>query len=259
MTTTRSVLVVDLSLSIHSIRVLEAYQVSVSYPLVPPSTILGAIARSLSTLGLCGSGGKDWVSVINQCYEKARDLVNKARDTSVLLKDGGGPISIKQPVILRVVRGILEEKRLPKDLDEVRGFSDAMVREFVLTYPRPILVIPRGDEAIKDLYRSLWHLYRFGNSESYVSISSVKKLEAYECDKKEINVVAKYTSDLIEGGNYTLMSGLDEYGRKVMLALPVSSSTRGDIYYPSTIRVKGKTMCVNNDGKYIVFPAGDDW
>ncbi|MGB9622795.1 MAG: type I-A CRISPR-associated protein Cas5a, partial [Candidatus Bathyarchaeia archaeon] len=142
---------------------------------------------------------------------------------------------------------------------EVRGFSDAMVREFVLTYPRSLLIIPRSEDAINDLIRALWLINRFGNSESYISVFNVKLLRIDQCDSKEVNVMIKYLPNLIIGGSYTVTKALDENGEVFMMAMPVSSSQRGDIYYPSRIKVSRNTLCVNNNGKYIVFPAGDDW
>ncbi|MGC8543874.1 MAG: type I-A CRISPR-associated protein Cas5a [Vulcanisaeta sp.] len=251
-------LVADVSLSIHSVKIYESYQVSASYPLVPPSTIVGAVAKSLSALGLCGSGFNNWRDVVNDCLGLARKLILRARDTSSLI-GAQGPISIKHPLILHGLRGVLENGKLPSNSADIKSYSDAMVREFILTYPRSILIIPKSEDAINDLIKALWLIDRFGNSESHVSILNVKRLEIGPCDRHDVNVVIKYSPDLIMNGSYTVARASDENGNETMLAMPVSSSQRGDVYYPSSIRIKGDTLCVNNYGKYIIFPAGDYW
>jgi CRISPR-associated protein Cas5a/b/c len=264
------VLVAKILPIMYSVRIVETYQVAASYPLLPPSTIVGAIAKSLSMLGYCGTRSSDWKSKVNDCLNYTRGLVFKARDTSILAEGRGPgkqtsiPISVRQPVILHVLRKVLEENRLPSSLKEIEKFSDAMVREYMISpLPRLLLIISKGPkdrDTIRKLKEAILLISRLGNSESLVSVLGVSEpLEAKPCQEKNVNIVIKYSPDLVKGSNYTVVKAIDEEGRESAFAMPVTSGGRGDVYYSSSIEVERDTLCVVYDNAKIVFPAGDEW
>ncbi len=249
------VILVKLSSLQYSIKVLGTYQVAATYPLAPPSTLVGSLARSLNLLGLCGYGAGSWKDKVNDCINKVRNMVWRVRDSSALARDGYA-LATKYPVTIRVLRGVLEEGRMPSSKDEFVEFMDAMVREFAISYPRFIIIVPRSDDYVKDLVRASWLIGRFGNSESYVSVSSVEVFETRDCGVDEVNIVVKFNPNYIVGGNYVVNKAVDEGGNEELFVFPVSSQQRGDIYYPSKVKVKGGVYCVSNK---VFIPKGDWW
>lgn len=211
-----------------------------------------------------------------------RSRVLKARDTSIT--EGGLPIVKWGGLVLRMIRGgVLEKKRMPANIEEFKGFLnamvrrrsgtrggvgknssrggflDAMVREFVLSYPRTVLVIPKDEDSIDLLKRALWLMGRFGNSESWASTTSVTVTDAERCNDRNVNVIVKYDQNRISGG-FTVVKATDEVGIESMFALPVTSGRRGgDVYYPSMMSYGDDTLCARLNGVSIVFPSGDDW
>ena len=249
------VILVELSSSQYSIKVLGTYQVAATYPLAPPSTLVGSLARSLNLLGLCGSGAGSWKDEVDDCINKVRSMMWRIRDSSALAQDGHA-LASKYPVTIRVLRSVLEEGRMPGSKDEFVKFMDAMVREFIVSHPRFIIIVPRSDDYVKDLAKASWLISRFGNSESYVSVSSVEVFETRDCGVDEVNVVIKFDPKYIVGGSYIVNKAVDEDGNEELLVFPVSSYQRGDVYYPSKVKVKGSVYCV--DGKVFI-PKGDWW
>jgi len=249
------VILVKLSSSQYSIKVLGTYQVAATYPLAPPSTLVGSLARSLNLLGLCGSGAGSWKDEVNDCINKVRSMMWRIRDSSALAQDGHA-LASKYPVTIRVLRSVLEEGRMPGSKDEFVKFMDAMVREFIISHPRFIIIVPRSDDYVKDLAKASWLIGRFGNSESYVSVSSVETFEIRDCGVDEVNVVIKFNPNYIIGGNYIVSKAVDEGGNEELFVFPVSSHQRGDVYYPSKVRVKGSAYCV---GDKVFIPKGDWW
>ena len=249
------VILVKLSSSQYSIKVLGTYQVAATYPLAPPSTLVGSLARSLNLLGLCGSGAGSWKDEVNDCINKVRSMMWKIRDSSALAQDGHA-LASKYPVTIRVLRGVLEEGRMPGSKDEFVKFMDAMVREFIISHPRFIIIVPRSDDYVKDLAKASWLIGRLGNSESYVSVSSVEVFETRDCDVDEVNVVVKFNPSYIVGGSYIVNKAVDEDGNEELLAFPVSSYQRGDVYYPSRVKVKDRVYCVDDK---VFIPKGDWW
>ncbi len=243
-------------LPMYSIRIPETYQVAVSYPLIPPSTLIGSIAYAFSLLGYCGRSGQVWRDRVRECLDFTRSHVLKARDTSII--EGGLPI-VKWGLVLRMIRGVLEENRMPTNIEEFKGFLDAMVREFALSHPRTVLVIPKDENSIGLLRRALWLMGRFGNSESWASTISVTVIDAERCNDRNVNVIVKYDQNRISG-EFTIVKATDEAGVESIFALPVTSGRRGgDVYYPSMMSYGGDTLCARLNGASIVFPGGDDW
>ncbi|WP_367834231.1 type I-A CRISPR-associated protein Cas5a [Vulcanisaeta sp. JCM 16159] len=216
---------------------------------------MGSISYAFSVLGYCGKSGQVWRDRVKECLDFTRNHVLKARDTSII--EGGLPI-IKWGLVLRVIRGVLEENRMPSSIEEFKGFLDAMVREFAISRSRTVLVIPRGGDSIDLLKRALWLMGRFGNSESWASTISVTVTDAERCDDRNVNVIVKYDQSRISGG-FTVVKATDEVGNEYMFALPVTSGSRGDVYYPSVMSYGGDTLCARLNGVNIVFPSGDDW
>lgn len=259
------VVIADLSLALYSIRSPETYQVASSYPLAPPSTLLGAFAYALHKLGIC-KGSRDWKDAVRTCLEVARGMVDRIRDTSVSLKDE--LIIVRFPTLLRRLRKVLEEGSLPENIDELQKYSDALIREYVLSSPRKILVVPRKEDYIETIARALWLIDRVGDSESHVAVRRVRESEATKCDDKRVNVVVNHDTRYITGGIYTVvrayaeddaLSPARDSEKSRFLAVPVVSRGRGGVFYSSYIEVKDETLCVRDGEKSIVFPAGRWW
>ncbi len=141
----------------------------------------------------------------------------------------------------------------------LRGFLDAMIREFALSHSRTVLIIPRDDDSIDLLKRASWLMGRFGNSESWASTISVTVTNAERCNDRNVNVIVKYDQNRISGG-FTVVKATDEVGNESTFALPIISGSRGgDVYYPSMMSYGGDTLCARLNGVNIVFPGGDDW
>jgi CRISPR-associated protein Cas5 subtype I-A len=225
----------ELYAPIISIRDPEVYQVAVSIPLPQPSTLIGAIGYSYWKMKLCN--GEE------QCIQRARETVVKARASTT--------ISSKFSVVLSRYRGVLEEKRLPENIDEILGFRDAMVREYVFLDRLKILIIPSHSKYIDEIKKALLITERVGDSESLVSILSVKEEEIKDCNGDSVNVIIR--SSLAEGGAYTIVRGLLENGTKDLLALPLLHEK--NYYKPSYIRVRRDIKCACG----LRFPEGDDW
>jgi CRISPR-associated protein Cas5a/b/c len=225
----------ELYAPIISIRDPEVYQVAVSIPLPQPSTLIGAIGYSYWKMKLCS--GEE------QCIQRARETIVKARASTT--------ISSKFNVVLSRYRGVLEEKRLPKNIDEILGFRDAMVREYVFLDRLKVLIIPSHIKFIDEIKKALLIIERVGDSESLVSILSVKEEEIKDCNRDSVNVIIR--SSLAEGGAYIIVRGLLENGTKDLLALPLLHEK--NYYKPSNIRVRRNIKCACG----LRFPEGDDW
>jgi len=226
---------------LYSVRHVETYQVALSYPLLPPSTVLGAVGFALAQAGLCSGDGVTCNE--KPCVKAARELVDKARDVAV------GTVA-KFPVVLRRLRGVLEERRLPKDVGEFTGFSDAMVREYVFATERTILLVPRRGAAER-LAKALWLLERLGDSESLASVVGVEVAKAERCEGL-VNVVVR--AEAARGGAYTVVKMFDEDCAEGWFAAPVRL-LKGGLYVPGGVEVEGPVLCAGS----AVFPGGGSW
>lgn len=241
------VVIARLGVSPYSIRHTLSYQVAASYPLPPPSTIMGAIAKALAYFGYC----KD----PNDCLKVARSLIAKVR-AAVTSKS----ILSKNSIILSRIRKVLEDKKLPKSLSEFVKFRDAMLREYVFTTDSLlVLVVPRASDpqGLNRIVKTLYLVDRLGDSESLVAIENVQIASAHRSNSPFVNVVVK--ADVVSGGNYIVMKGPDENGNAVDLAFPVARSfdVKGEYYVASSITVKQglDVICANE----VCFPSGGDW
>ena len=223
------VLVVKAYFPLFSIRQFETYQVAVSYPFIPPSTIVGALGRGLAEVGRCAGA---------QCLEEARRLVKKARDSA--------GDAVKTAVVLKRARGVLEDRRMPVSEKELRSFSDALLREYVVAVEKSILVIPHGDLDV--LVDAAWHVERFGDSESIASVK-VEVARAEKCDGGGVNVVVDLEE--AEGGLFTVYTAWDEKGARKDFAAPVASVGNPGVFKAGKVEVKGGVYCVGN----LKFPA----
>ena len=223
-------LVLSIRVPFFSIKLPEAYQVAASYDYLMPSTLFGALCASLCVL----NGWKE-----EECKEKLKGTkVRELYPKRVVLAS-------KFPVILRRVRGVLEERRLPSSLDEATGFFDAMVREYVFTLDerKAIVLTSRLDE-VKE---AAWLISRAGDSESLLSVTSVEEVELEECGGGEITVMSKMGS----GG--VTVRGFDEEGVKSDFLVPARAHPLYLYYRPVTY--SGKALCKGD----IRVPAGTDW
>ena len=223
-------LVLSIRVPFFSIKLPEAYQVAASYDFLMPSTLFGALCASLCVL----NGWKE-----EECKEKLKGTkVRELYPRKVVLAS-------KFPVILRRVRGVLEEGRLPSSLDEATGFFDAMVREYVFTLDerKAIIVTDRLDE-VKE---AAWLISRIGDSESLLSVTNVEEVELEECRGGEITVMSK------RGSGGVTVRGFDEEGVKSDFLVPARAHPLYLYYRPVTY--SGKVLCKGD----IRIPAGTDW
>lgn len=216
-----------------SVRHLETYQIAVSYPMAPPSTIVGAVGRGLALVGACS--GRE------ECMAKARSLVLKARDVAVEAARFG--------VILKRARGVLEEGKMPTSLKEAMGYFDALNREYVYVAEKKFLILPR--ERRDELVKALWLLERLGDTESLVAVYDVAVVRAEKCDEA-VNVAVR--REAVAGGSFVLQIAEDEEGKRRQFAFPVISR-QGGVYVPAGVQVKGGVLCVED----VRFPEGHDW
>ncbi|BCU69773.1 type I-A CRISPR-associated protein Cas5a [Stygiolobus caldivivus] len=212
-----------------SIRVPETYQVAVTYSFLMPSTLFGSICASLCVLN-------GWSE--QECREKLRG-------TKVRESYNGLIYSTKFPVILRRTRKVLEEGKLPETLDEFKGFSDAMVREYAYSLDeRKVVVVSHGIDALKEALRLV---NRVGDSESLVAVVDLREVELEECGSGEINVMSKV------GAGGDVIKGFDEEGKPSTFYVPVKAFPWYLIYSP--VKYKGRVLC----GGGIKVPAEGEW
>ncbi len=239
----QKVIVARFRVAFFSIRHELAYQVAYSYPLPPPSTLLGALAKALGYSTNCGT----------RCLGEARKYVSKIRagviDDQKLLKS---------PVVLVRVRKVLEDKRLPSNVNEFPRFRDAMLREYVFASKSlPILVIPKSEDSLNIIKAILPLVDRIGDSESLVTVESLQVVEAKPCNSetKTVNVVVK--SRIAKGGNFIVGKATDESGFKDDFAFPVTRipGKPEELLEASPIEVDQQVLCAD----ILRFPQGDDW
>jgi CRISPR-associated protein Cas5 subtype I-A len=222
---------VEFYLPVFSVRQVEAYQVAVSTLVPLPSTIVGAVGAVLGRVGYCKG---------SECLKEARRRIRLARAVALTV--------VKSPVILRRLRKVLEEGRLPADIKEVASFSDAMSREYVFAWRLALLI--EGDVEREYLYL----IDRLGDSESLVSIVDVAEVEPVDCAGR-VNVVVK--SHVARGGNYILVRGFDEHGDRSIFAVPLR--VEGGLYKASEVEVDGPVRCVERGSLRAAFPGGYGW
>ncbi|QXJ32139.1 type I-A CRISPR-associated protein Cas5a [Saccharolobus shibatae] len=216
-----------------SVKRLDVYQVASAYPFTPPSTIIGSLSNAMGILGYCN---------VRDCIKFTRGLVTHARE--VFSKNERIIIS---PVVLKRIRGVLEENSLPENFDEISKYSDVLIREYTYSFTRQIFFIVK--DKVDEVKKALFNVQRLGDSESLVSVESIKEVEAEKCDKKEVNVVSDIRSN---GGWYLIMPAFDEQGRKRNFSIPLYSF--GSYYEVGEIKYD-KTLCAGD----IVFPEGEKW
>jgi len=226
---------VELYLPVFSVRDVESYQVAVSVLVPLPSTVVGAVGAVLGRMGYCRG---------DECLKEARRRIRLARAVA--------PTAAKSPVVLRRLRGVLEEGKLPdsvKDITrDVAGLSDAMTREYVFAWR--LALILEGDVKREHLYL----IDRLGDSESLVSVVDVAEVEPVECTGR-VNVVVK--SRVVRGGDYMLVRGFDERGDRSIFAVPLR--VEGGLYRASDVEVEGPVKCVEKGDLRAVFPEGYGW
>lgn len=218
-----------------SVRHLETYQVAVSHPLLPPSTVVGAVGKALYFAGECSG---------QSCMDAARRLVKKARDAAVEASKFG--------VVLRRARGVLEEERPPEDFEELRGYFDALYRDYVYSREKTLLIVPRDSGALNVLAKALWLLERAGDTESLLSVVDVEAVEAERCGGGFVNVVV--SAEAARGGSYVVQKALDESGSVRLFSFPVASAA-GGVYKPGVVKVDGGVLCAGE----VKFPEGHGW
>ncbi len=223
---------VDLFAPLFSVKELDVYQVAISTPLPMPGTVVGAIGAAMGRAGACRG---------MECLEEARRRVRFARATAF-------GVLMKSPVILRRLRGVLEEGELPASVEMFVKFSDAMSREYVFTWR--LLLLVEGDVERGDLYL----VDRLGDSESLVAVVDVAEVEPRECVGR-VNVVVK--RDVARGGSYILVRGFDERGSESWFAVPLRME--GPFYVPGDVETEGLVRCVESGDRRVVFPGGDEW
>lgn len=226
-----------------SLKHIESYQVAVSYPVIFPSTLVGAFGYALSLLGECK--GDECSKAYSNYILKAREFVNESRRTI---------ISSKFPVILKRFR-TLEHKgnnyNLPEKIDKISKSTDAMVREYVFTPERDFVFIVKNDKEIDVVKKALRLIDRLGDSESLVSVIDVREEELTECTYNNVNVMVKGEFNFTEN---TLLLGLDENGNKSLFAIPYKIVDYSLVYSPIQVK-KGNVLC----GKSVRIPKGGDW
>lgn len=202
-----------------------------------PSTIVGSIGYSLALLGECK--GED-------CINSARKIVKKAREyfpRKIIFS--------KSPIILKRIRGILENKEMPKSLADFVSSSDALVREYVVSEERNILILT---DKPSQMIRAVKIMDRLGDSESLLSVIDVKESKIEECEKEDgVNVMIK--KEIVTQrtrGDHITVDGFDELGEKSVFYVPVE--VKGYSIKPSPIKTS-KVMCAGD----AVFPEGDNW
>jgi len=237
----RKVIVARFRVALFSIRHELAYQVAYSYPLPPPSTLFGAFAKALGYSINCGI----------RCPKEARKYVDKIRagvsDDQKLLKS---------PVVLVRVRGVLEDKRLPGNVNELPRFKDAMLREYVFASKSfSVLVVPKSKDSLDVIKATLPLVDRMGDSESLVAVESLKVVEAKPCNSRVVTVVVK--SRLAKGGSFIVEKATDESGYRDNFAFPVTRipGTPEELLEVSPIEVDQQVLCADD----LRFPQGDDW
>ncbi|MEM4863337.1 MAG: type I-A CRISPR-associated protein Cas5a [Candidatus Nezhaarchaeales archaeon] len=237
----QKVIVARFRVAFFSIRHELAYQVAYSYPLPPPSTLLGAFAKALGYSINCKT----------RCPEEARKHVSKIRagvsDDQKLLKS---------PIVLVRVRKVLENRRLPSNVNELPKFKDAMLRDYVFAFKSLcILVIPKSEDSLDTIKSTLFLIDRMGDSESLVTVESLKIVEAKPCDSRAVNVVVK--SRLAKGGSFIVEKATDESGYRDDFAFPVTRipGTPEELLEASSIEIDQQVLCADD----LRFPQGDDW
>ncbi len=223
---------VEVVAPLFSVKELDVYQVATSTPLPLPGTVVGAIGAAMGRAGRCRGA---------ECLEEARRRVRFARAAA-----SSG--LVKSPVVLRRLRGVLEEGVLPASAKAFVEFSDAMSREYVFTWR--LLLLVGGDVEREDLYL----IDRLGDSESLVAVVDVVEVEPRECVGR-VNVVVK--RHVARGGDYVPVRGLDERGSESWFAAPLKME--GQLYTTGAVEVNGPVKCVESGGRRVVFPGGDEW
>lgn len=229
-----------------SIRHIESYQVAVSYPVVFPSTLVGAFGYALSLLGKCRG---------DECIKQYSKYIYKAREFA-----SDDIVAVKSPMILKRFR-ILEppkegsnkseggkKYKFPRNFKEISKSMDAMVREYIFTLERSYVFIVKND--IDTVKKAVKLIDRLGDSESLVSVVDVREEELEECDVNDVNVMLKSGYEFTET---TLLYGPDENGVKSLFAIPYKLKDYALVFSP--IRVKRGILC----SKSVRIPKEGDW
>lgn len=148
----------------YSIGVPVSYQAAISYPLPPPTTLVGALTFTMSMRGaLVGTGDGD--AYIESCVKEVLKLVKW--------------VTVKPLSIIRRENYILSRFRTlePEDRESEMGGKlkrDAMVREYYGgTLALIYLLAENRTQMVKKVEAALYILERLGDTESLVSVEGV--------------------------------------------------------------------------------------
>lgn len=238
------VVLAEIAGPITSVKHIDSYQVAVSYPLIPPSTLIGAIGYALGRIAGC-KAEHDFRR--SECFRAVRALVSKARARPSVVS--------KANVTLKRVRGVLEKEAMPRTIKDFAKFSDALIREYIVFGKMEALIIPtkQDQDVVDTISKIMWLIERLGDSESLVTVTKVSVIDARPCSEDRVNVVVK--ASIVGGGNFVMLRCSDENYNITNLAYPIVS--RGGYFAQSSIKVRDgvKVYCAGD----VRFPAGDDW
>jgi CRISPR-associated protein Cas5 subtype I-A len=221
--------------SLFSIKLPKSYQSQPSFLLPPPSTLFGIYARGIGVaLGLPQLEAQELA---------AKTLVNTSASSLGL--------STRSGALVRRWR-----------IEEETPISDAMVREFIYTTTlRLYFIVEEGEFKLRDLDKILYlcgySCSRIGDSESIVSISSVKVAKVYREGKVREGRIAGYVPEdvvkEVSKGEYIAVdmpTMLDARKYKTYI-LPLS--VREKYYVQSDVYVKFRdgVSCIKVDGGYL--------
>lgn len=227
-----------------SVATAESYQYRSSYLLPPPSTLIGALGRSIYHFTGKGDGYNS---------ENLKLLKGFVKDAFIK------PVSsiIRIGTLTRRLR-TLELKESP----EIKRPIDAMVREQLFIKDLLLIYLIDCTSLPSELSHSLlslpYSIDRLGDTESLISVINVEMLDAMNLGD-EVIVDTYVNRDLLQSfnGNYvaTTFPSLWEPKKPVLYLLPLISKTQQPgIYDPSTFRaILGKdAFALDVSGRCVV-------
>jgi len=162
-----------------SVRQPHVYQVAVSFPLPPPSTLVGFLAFAVAQGGLPGVAGG---LMGDEYIEKLSNYV-----LSYIVRAVATPIKplARRSVVLSRIRALEESsEKVARQIERGKRISDAMIREYYHGTLGLIYVLKDDDYFVDEAIKSLYLAERIGDTESLVSVVRVEEAKLERLDRE---------------------------------------------------------------------------
>ena len=241
--------VAALKVPFFSIKLPVAYQAAPSYPLPPPTTLIGALAKSYALAFGCGNG-KSGDEYVEECIRRV------LKQTVLATVKPLSPIWSGSFLLSRL--NVLEAPgEVQERVAQGKRIKDAMVRDY-FGGTLALVYLFKEDSFAEEAAKALYLLERLGDTESLTSLHWVALAEVEDLESEEGEVDTYFSVKCVEtdrirgsfiaynmhpmGAAVKVRRKLEDLGEVETYILPLSEVRRG-LLMPGKVRVSVRRGC----------------